>query len=203
MKIELIDLLDGPLGHDELLARSTRCSCPPPSCEARRVRGCVSSFNGDVSRARPVRDQPFHDLRVDQRASLRDRADGSDQLVELVHALLQDVGAPGAAGVQQCKCVARVRVLAEDDHAEPGFVSRNRLAAWIPSSELPGGMRTSVTTTSGSSRSTASSSESRSPQTAATSNAGLRIEQSPDAFADEIVILGEHEADRHGRRIRR
>jgi hypothetical protein len=32
---------------------------------------------------------------------------------------------------------------------------------------------------------------------------GLRLEQAPDAFADEIVVLGEHEPDRHGRRIRR
>ena len=32
---------------------------------------------------------------------------------------------------------------------------------------------------------------------------GLRLEQTPDALADEVVILGEHEPDRHGQRIRR
>jgi hypothetical protein len=31
----------------------------------------------------------------------------------------------------------------------------------------------------------------------------LCLEQAPDAFAEEVVILGEHDADRHGRRIRR
>jgi hypothetical protein len=32
---------------------------------------------------------------------------------------------------------------------------------------------------------------------------GLPLEQAPDAFTDEVVVLGEHEADRHRRRIRR
>ena len=27
---------------------------------------------------------------------------------------------------------------------------------------------------------------------------GLRLEQPPDALADEVVVLGEHEPDRHG-----
>ena len=51
-----------------------------------------------------------------------------------------------------------------------GFVSRHRAAAWIPSSDWSGGMRMSVTTTSGRSASTAASRDSRSPQTAATSS---------------------------------
>jgi hypothetical protein len=31
----------------------------------------------------------------------------------------------------------------------------------------------------------------------------LSLEESPDAFADEIVVLREHEPDRHEMRIRR
>ena len=32
--------------------------------------------------------------------------------------------------------------------------------------------------------------------------AGLRVEQPPDALADEVMVFGEHDADGHGRRIR-
>ena len=31
----------------------------------------------------------------------------------------------------------------------------------------------------------------------------LRLEQTTDALADEVVVVGEHDADRHERRIRR
>jgi hypothetical protein len=55
---------------------------------------------------------------VTERASLCDGADGGNQRIEVGHALLQHIGAAGAASVEQCECVARIRVLAEDDHAE-------------------------------------------------------------------------------------
>ena len=73
----------------------------------------------------------------------------------------------------------------------------------MPSSVPPGGMRMSVTTTSGRSASTAASSEPRSPHDGHDLEVGLRLEQPPDALADEVVVLGEHEPDRHGARIRR
>ena len=56
----------------------------------------------------------------------------------------------------------------------------------------------SVTTTSGCSASTAASSESRSPQTATTSSSGSRLEQAPNALTDEVVVVREHDPDRHG-----
>jgi hypothetical protein len=31
---------------------------------------------------------------------------------------------------------------------------------------------------------------------------GLRLEQAPDSFTHEVVIVGEHESDRHAGRIR-
>ncbi len=49
-----------------------------------------------------------------------------------------------------------------------GWVSRSSEAAWIPSSVIPGGMRMSVTTASGSCSATAASSSGRSRQTATT-----------------------------------
>ncbi len=32
---------------------------------------------------------------------------------------------------------------------------------------------------------------------------GLRLEQAPDSLANEVVVLREHEPNRHGQRIRR
>jgi hypothetical protein len=32
---------------------------------------------------------------------------------------------------------------------------------------------------------------------------GLRVEQLADAFTNEVVVFGKHDADGHGRRIRR
>ena len=32
---------------------------------------------------------------------------------------------------------------------------------------------------------------------------GLRLEQAPDALADEIVVFGEHDSDRHAPSLRR
>ena len=57
----------------------------------------------------------------------------------------------------------------------------------------------SVTTTSGRSASTAASSESRSSQTADDLELVLRLEQAPNTLADEVLVLGEHDPDRHRR----
>ena len=54
----------------------------------------------------------------------------------------------------------------------PGWVSRSREATRMPSSVRVGGIRMSVSTTSGLSRSMASNSESMSPQVAAMSTVG-------------------------------
>ena len=64
-------------------------------------------------------------------------------------------------------------------------------------------MRMSVTTTSGRSASTAASSDVEIATDGHDLEVGSRLEQAPDAFADEVVILCEHEPDRHGQRIRR
>ena len=58
-----------------------------------RSRG-VSSLSGDSSLARVLRHQRLDDLRVDHRATVRDGVDRGDELVEIVDALLQEVGAP-------------------------------------------------------------------------------------------------------------
>ena len=163
----------------------------------------VSCSSGDVvARARSAT-RPFDHLRVDQRASERDRPDGAEELVEIVDVLLQDVGAPGAAGVQQRECVARVRVLAQDDDAE----ARVRL------SQASGGLDPLVGVTrrhpdvgDHDVRGLAIDGLEQRVEVPADRGdlePGLRVEQAPDAFTDEVMVFGEHDADRHGRRIRR
>ena len=55
----------------------------------------------------------------------------------------------------------------------------------------------SVTTTSGRSASTAASSDVEVAADGGDLEVRLRLEQAPDALAHEVVILGEHESDRH------
>jgi two-component system, NarL family, invasion response regulator UvrY len=62
--------------------------------------------------------QQLHDLRIDDRPSLCDRLDGGPELRCVVHALLQQVPATVGAGLEQRQGVARLGVLAEDDHAD-------------------------------------------------------------------------------------
>ena len=176
-----------------------------PSAISRRTsrsRG-VSWLSGESSARVGLGDEGVDDLGIHDGAALRHGADRGRELLDVADALLQEVGTALAAALEEGERVARGRVLAEHDDADLGVRLAQPLAAWMPSSAPPGGMRMSVTTTSGRSASTAASSESRSPQTAATSRSSWRLQQAPDAFADEVLVFGEHEPDRHGRRIRR
>ncbi len=128
-----------------------------------------------------------------------DGANRGHQLLEILHALLEEVGTPRAAALQEREHVARVRVLAEHDDADLRVRLAQPLGGLNP---LVGVARRHADVGDDDVRrsaSTAASSESRSPQTAATSRSGSRLEQPPDALTDEVVVLGEHEPDRHGR----
>ena len=73
----------------------------------------------------------------------------------------------------------------------------------MPSSELPGGMRMSVTTTSGLHAIDGLEQRLEVAADGDDLEPGLGLEQAPHALADEVVVLREHDPDRHGRRIRR
>ena len=154
-------------------------------------------------RSRPLGHQPVHHGRVDHRAAQRDRADGAEQLIEVVDALLQQVGAPGAAGVQQREGVARVGVLAEDDDAH----ARVRLAQALGDLDaLVRVVRRHADVGDDDVRALAIDGLEQRLEVAAGRRdlePGLGLEQAPYAFADEVVVLREHDPDRHGRRIRR
>ena len=118
-------------------------------------------------------------------------------------ALLQQIGAPRATALEESERVARVRVLAEHDDAD----LRMRLAQPL------GGLNPFVGVTRGHAdvghddvRLLRVDRGEQRVEVAADSRdleVGPRLEQPPDALADEIVILGEHEPDRHKTRIRR
>ena len=60
----------------------------------------------------------------------------------------------------------------------------------MPSSVLVGGIRMSVTTTSGCSLSTTASSDGRSPHEATTSHVGLSGQDLREALADDQAVIG-------------
>ena len=110
------DLLDGPLGHDEV--GGDGCVV----LALGHLPEHIELSSGQLSdrrrrRPRPFSHQPFHDLGVDERATICDDADGVDQLIEVMDAFLQHVGSSGAAGIQERQCIARVGVVTEHDHA--------------------------------------------------------------------------------------
>ena len=72
----------------------------------------------------------------------------------------------------------------------------------MPSSVPVGGMRMSVTTTSGASSSTRSRSSSYEPATPATDEVVLGLEQPDDRFADQVAVVSDDDAG-HGELRRR
>ena len=80
-------------------------------------RGVRSSIGEDL-RAEPPGDQDVDDQRIDHRASTGDRVDGRAQLVDVLQALLQEVGAPVRSSLEEPQCVLRLGVLAQHDDAD-------------------------------------------------------------------------------------
>ena len=89
-----------------------------------------------------------------------DSDDGAAQLIEIGHALLEQVGPALGAPFEEPKGVGGFGVLAEHHHADVGVGLAEASAARMPSSVPVGGMRMSVSTTSGTCSSTAARSES-------------------------------------------
>ena len=152
---------------------------------------------------RVLRHQRLDDLRVDHRPAVCDGADRGDELVEILHALLQEVGATLAATLEEREHVARDRVLAEHDDADLGIglaqPSRG-LDAFVGAARRHADVRDDDV------RPLCFDRREQRVEVAARRRdleVGPRLEQAPDAFADEVVVLREHEPDRHGERIRR
>ena len=163
----------------------------------------VNWLSGDSSPRGVLRHQRLDDVRVDHRPAVCDGADRGDELLEILHALLQEVGAPCAAPFEECEHVTRVRILAEQNDADLGIGLAQPIGGLDPFVEparrhpdvgdddvrplcLDGGEQRWEVAAHGSDL-----------------EVGPRLEQAPYAFADEVVILREHEPDRHGERIRR
>ena len=68
--------------------------------------------------AEPPGDQDVDDQRIDHRTATGDCVDGRAQLVDVLQALLQEVGAPVRSSVEEPQGVLRLGVLAQHDHAD-------------------------------------------------------------------------------------
>ena len=156
-----------------------------------------------VLRSRVLRDQRLHDLGIHDRTARCDGVDGPHELVEILDPLLQKVGTSLTPTLQKREHESRGRVLAEHDDTDLGA----RLAQ-------PGRHLDSLVRVRG-----------RHPDVR-DDDVGLlgldRLEQGVEVLAnrcdlevvssreqpsqglaDEVVVIGEHEPDRHVLRIRR
>ena len=111
-------------------------------------------------------------------------------------ALLEQVAATLGAVLEQRQGVGGAGVLAEDDDADLGCVSRRRRATLMPSSSPVGGIRMSTMTTSGGSASIAASSASPSAKAATRSTPSIDASTSFRASRIRIRVVGEKDADR-------
>jgi hypothetical protein len=147
-------------------------------------------------------DQRFDDLGVDHRAALRDRTDRRHELLDVLDALLQEIGAARAAALQECEGVARGGVLTEHDHAGLGVRLAQACGRLDP---LIGVTGRHADVGNDDVRLLRLHRDEKRVEVVAHRrdlDAGLRLEQPPDALADDVVVLREHHADRHSRRIR-
>ena len=158
----------------------------------------MSWASGDASSRAFSRDERLDHLRVDHRSALGHGADRRRELLDVVHALLQQIRATRGPALEERERIARLRIGAEHDDAE----LRSRLAkpeggldalvgpvrrhpnvgdddVWVLG--LDGGEQRS--------------------EVAARCNdfeVRLRLEQTPDTLANEVVVFRQHQAYRHG-----
>ena len=124
-------------------------------------------------------------------------------MLAIAQAVLEQVRATIGALVQQRQAVSRVGVLTDDDDADPRVAVRSRLANMTPSASPDGGMRMSVTTTSG------SSAVDRLGQLTAVLarrheiDARIAVEQVRERLAHEVVVVGDDDAQHGAVRRRR
>ena len=161
----------------------------------------MSCAIGEFPDGTPGCDQHLDDARVDHRTASRHLANGADQLVDVGHALFQQIGATACALLEERERVLGLRVLAQDDDAHGGplrpqalrgakaLVSAGRWHADVRDDHL------GVVLLDGSLE--------IGKIDAARQQLDFfgGLEELPDAFAEQVVILGEHHTDRHGMRI--
>ena len=161
-----------------------------------RSRG-VSWLSGECSPRALSRNERLDDLRVDHRAALRDRADRGDELTEILHALLEQVRAAGAAALEERQRVARRGVLAEHHDAD----LRMRLAQPLGGPDpLVGTARRHADVGHHDVRPLRVDRVEQRVEVPAHGGdleVGLRLEQAPHSLADEVVVVGHHDPDRH------
>ena len=142
-------------------------------------------------------DEALDHLRVDHRAAAGDGLDGCDELGEVVDPLLQQVRASGGPGLEQRKRVAGLAVLAEHDDADLRMCHSQALCgldALVDAVRRHADVGEDDVGALGLDRC-----EQRVEVAARGCDLDLRLEleQATETLADEVVVIGEHDPDRH------
>ena len=138
------------------------------------------------------------DLRIDHRSALRDGPDRRHELLDILDALLQEVSAPGGAAFQKCERIARLGVLAEHDHADVRVCLAKPVGGLDP---LVSSARGHADVGDHDVRGLGFDGREEGVEVGAHGpdlEIRLCLEQSSHTLADEIVVICEHQANRHG-----
>jgi hypothetical protein len=147
-------------------------------------------------------DERLDDLRVEDRAADRDGPDRADELVEIVHALLQEIRAALASPFEESEKIARVRVLAEHDHAHLGMRLTQSRCGLDPLVVVPRRHPDVRDDDVGPLRVDRCEERGEVAAHGRDLEAVLTLEQTAEALTDQVLVLGKHDADRHRLRIR-
>ncbi|HET6656282.1 MAG TPA: hypothetical protein VFG61_00165 [Gaiellaceae bacterium] len=195
-------LLDGPLRQHERLG-NRRVVLPLGHLAQHITLARSEVVERRVVFPRVLRDQRLHDLGIHDRAAGCDRVDCRNELVEILHPLLQKVRAALASTLQKREHEGRGRVLAQHDHTNLGArlaESGGRLDSLVRVLGRHADVRDDDVGPLGLDRL-----EQRVEVLA--NRRDLEVvssrEQAAQGLADEVVVFGEHESDRHVLRIRR
>ena len=145
-----------------------------------------------------LRDEGLDDLGVDHGAALCDRADCADELVDVLHPLLEEVGATRATAVEEREGIARIRVLAEHDDADVRVRLAQPLGSLDPLVGIPGRHPDVGDDDVRPLRVDRVEKGIEIVADGGDLDVGHRLEQTLHAFADEVVIVRQHDPNRHG-----
>ncbi len=156
------------------------------------------AIEGGVLLATAGGDKRVDDLRVDHRAACRDLGDGADELVDVGDPLLQQVGPPLGPFVEELERVAGLHVLAEDHDADAGVRGPDRLGG--ADALVGAGRRHPDVGHDDVGLVLGHEGEERIEVFAGADHLDVvvGVEEPGDRLADQIVVFGDDDTDRHG-----
>ena len=150
-----------------------------------------------VSAACVLRDERIDDLGIDHRAAICNGPDRCDELLHILHPLLEEVGPARAPPVEERERVARGRVLAEDDDPDPWVRLAQPLGRLDALVGVPGRHPDVGDDDVGPLCVYGAEERVEVLADGGDLELGLRLEQPAHPFANEVVVVRQHDPDRH------